>query len=252
MKEVRTSYHRVAVLPSQSRFLRHSLFIILLYMNNIQLVVFDIAGTTVQDTGNVAKAFIDAFGEFNMEIPADTVNHVMGFRKIDAIKMLVPDDSNSALIEQIHKAFTRNMLDLFKNDPDLKPLPYTEEIFLQLKQAGVKIALNTGFTRTVTNAILKRLQWNTPDMIDMVICSDEVPEGRPQPYMIQNIMAQLNVTDSKAVAKVGDTKVDVEEGRNAGCGLVVSVTTGAYSREELELYQPDHIIDSLSELPELL
>lgn len=221
-------------------------------MNKIKVVVFDIAGTTVQDTGHVAKAFIDAFGEFNMEIPADTVNHVMGFRKIDAIKMLVPDDSNSALIEQIHKAFTRNILDLYKSDPDLKPLPYAEEIFQQLKQKGIKIALNTGFTRMVTNAILKRLQWYTPDMIDIVICSDEVPHGRPQPYMIQSIMQQLNVTDSNAVAKVGDTKVDVEEGRNAGCGLVVSVTTGAYTREELELYKPDHIIDSLAELPALL
>lgn len=221
-------------------------------MDKIKLVVFDIAGTTVQDTGNVAKAFIDAFGEFNMEIPADTVNHVMGFRKIDAIKMLVPDDSNEALIEQIHESFTRNILDLYKTDPGLKPLPYAEEIFQQLKQAGVKIALNTGFTRRVTNAILKRLQWNTPDIIDIVICSDEVPDGRPQPYMIQHIMQQMNVADSKAVAKVGDTKVDVEEGRNAGCGLVVSVTTGAYTREELELYKPDHIINSLSELPGLL
>jgi phosphonatase-like hydrolase len=221
-------------------------------MSNIQLVVFDIAGTTVQDTGNVAKAFIDAFGEFDMEIAANAVNQVMGFRKIDAIKMLVPDDSNELLIAQIHDAFIRNILELYKNDPDLQPLPHAEAIFQQLKQQGIKVALNTGFTRPVTNAILKRLQWNTPDLIDVVICSDEVPEGRPHPYMIQHIMQQLNVTDTNAVAKVGDTKVDVEEGRNAGCGLVISVTTGAYTRDELELYQPDHIIDNLSELSGLL
>jgi len=221
-------------------------------MNNIELVVFDIAGTTVQDTGQVANAFIDAFGEFNMDIPADTVNQVMGFRKMDAIKMLVPDESNEELIAQIHEAFTRNMLGLYKSDPGLKPLPYATEIFQQLKQQGIKIALNTGFTRVVTDAILKRLQWTTPEVIDIVICSDEVLEGRPQPYMIQHIMQQLQVTDSKAVVKVGDTKVDVEEGRNAGCGLVVSVTTGAYTRTELELYKPDHIIDSLAELPALL
>ena len=221
-------------------------------MNTIQVVVFDIAGTTVRDTGNVAKAFIDAFAEFNMDIEPDTVNQVMGFRKIDAIKMLVPDDSNELLIAQIHDAFIRNMLELYKNDPDLQPLPYAEAIFQQLKQQGIKVALNTGFTRQVADAILKRLQWNTPNLIDVVICSDEVPEGRPHPYMIQHIMQQLNVTDTRAVAKVGDTKVDVEEGRNANCGLVVSITTGAYTRSALELYQPDHIIDSLSDLPRLL
>jgi phosphoglycolate phosphatase-like HAD superfamily hydrolase len=42
--------------------------------------------------------------------------------------------------------------------------------------------------------------------------------------------------------------VDVEEGRNAACGKVVSVTTGAYTRQQLESYRPDHIIDDLEEL----
>jgi phosphonatase-like hydrolase len=221
-------------------------------MSSIQLVVFDIAGTTVRDTGNVAKAFIEAFREFDIEVPASPVNHVMGFRKKDAIRMLLADANNEALIEQIHEVFIRNMLASYENDPELMPLPQTEETFQELKQRGIKIALNTGFTRAVTNAILQRLQWTTPDTIDLVLCSDEVPEGRPQPDMIKAIMQQLNVTDSKAVVKVGDTRVDVEEGRNAACGLVVSVTTGAYSRNELALCKPDHVIDSLAELPGLL
>jgi phosphonatase-like hydrolase len=221
-------------------------------MSNIQLVVFDIAGTTVRDTGLVAKAFIDAFNEFNIDVPVMTVNQVMGFRKIDAIRMLAPDANNAALIEQIHTAFTRNILALYQNDPELAPLPHAEETFQQLRQKRIKIALNTGFTRVVTNAILQRLQWNTPGKLDIVVCSDEVPEGRPHPYMIKSIMHQMDISDSKAVVKVGDTKVDVEEGRNAGCRLVVSVTTGAYTRSELELYKPDHIIESLVELPALL
>ena len=65
-------------------------------------------------------------------------------------------------------------------------------------------------------------------------------------------MAQLRIDDAREVAKVGDTKVDIEEGRNAGCGLVVAVTTGAYTREQLEQYYPDHIIDSLQQFPALI
>jgi phosphoglycolate phosphatase-like HAD superfamily hydrolase len=38
----------------------------------------------------------------------------------------------------------------------------------------------------------------------------------------------------------------------ADCGLVVGVTTGAYSREELSLHSPDYIIDHLKELGQLL
>ncbi|MEI9912070.1 MAG: HAD hydrolase-like protein [Bacteroidota bacterium] len=52
--------------------------------------------------------------------------------------------------------------------------------------------------------------------------------------------------------KIGDTEVDVNEGRNAGCAIVVAVTTGAFTRSQLEPYAPDHIINNLSELPALI
>lgn len=93
-----------------------------------------------------------------------------------------------------------------------------------------------------------KLSWKNNPLIDATICSDEVPQGRPAPFMIQTLMEQLGVDDASKIVKVGDTEVDVLEGRNAACGLVVSVTTGAYTRNQLETYHPDHIIDSLSEL----
>ena len=227
-------------------------------MSNIQLIVFDIAGTTVIDKGNVAVAFTEAFKAFNISVPPYEVSKVMGFRKKDAIRLLLEkmqvttSGDNHELIEKIHDAFTRNIITSYENDAELMPMPYAEQLFGMLKQWGIAIALNTGFTRSVTDTILQRLQWNQSANIDLVVCSDEVPQGRPYPYMIQTIMQQMNVSDSRFVVKVGDTCVDIEEGRNAGCGLVVSVTTGAATRHELELLKPDRIIDSLEELPALI
>ena len=37
-------------------------------------------------------------------------------------------------------------------------------------------------------------------------------------------MQRLGVLDAARVAKVGDTSVDLQEGKNAGCGLVIGVT----------------------------
>jgi phosphoglycolate phosphatase-like HAD superfamily hydrolase len=54
------------------------------------------------------------------------------------------------------------------------------------------------------------------------------------------------------VVKIGDTEVDINEGINAGCAIVVAVTTGAFTRDQLEPYAPDYIIDNLSELPALI
>lgn len=228
-------------------------------MTNYQLVVFDIAGTTVLDRGNVAHSFIDAFRQNGIEVEESEVKKVMGWRKIDAIRLLLekyhpqPGKSEDSLIEKIHDKFIGNMIRFYEEDAEIKPLPFAEELFDKCRQHGVKIALNTGFTRSITDTILKRLHWNNGgSRIDYVIASDEVPEGRPYPFMIETIMQQLEISDSSRVVKIGDTEVDVQEGRNAQCGLVVSVTTGAYTRQQLEKYKPDHIIDSLSELPSLI
>ena len=70
--------------------------------------------------------------------------------------------------------------------------------------------------------------------------------------MIQTLMERSGVEDPNEVVKVGDTEVDINEGRNAGCALVVAVTTGAFTREQLNACHPDHIIDDLSQLPALI
>ncbi len=220
------------------------------------LVVFDMAGTTVSDKGNVNKAFRDALAEENITVGIEEVNTLMGYRKIEAITRMVVKQVPSltapeqqALIEKIHDRFNSIMVNFYQSDTDLQPLPFAEEIFQMLQDRGIKVALNTGFTRVITDAILQRLGWDQLPLINTTICSDEVPEGRPHPFMIQSIMQELGLTDTRQVVKVGDTEVDVNEGRNAGCGFVVAVTTGAYTREQLSEYHPDVIIDSLQELP---
>lgn len=224
---------------------------------DIELVVFDIAGTTVADNGNVNKAFRDAFLAESIVVKTADVDKLMGYRKIEAIGIILeqyapePTDQKE-LIERIHERFNNDMVSFYENDPELKPLSYAEDVFQILSHHGIKVALNTGFTRRITHAILKRLGWDKNPFISQVICSDEVPEGRPHPFMIQAIMQQSGVIDPLQVAKVGDTQVDVSEGKNAGCGLVVAVTTGACTREQLTEYGPDFIINSLRDLPELI
>jgi len=227
-------------------------------MSKIALVVFDIAGTTVSDAGNINDCFRDAFAEAGIEVESAEVDTVMGYRKIDAVRIIVEKYSklegaeNEKLIDSIHTRFNELMVAFYQETETLLPLPYADEIFKWLKERQIKVALNTGFTRVITNALLTRLGWNNHPDIDRVVCSDEVHEGRPASYMIQYLMNELQVSDAKEVVKVGDTEVDIKEGRNAGCGRVIAVTTGAYTRAQLEQYQPDHIIDSLEQLTTIL
>jgi phosphonatase-like hydrolase len=224
-------------------------------MSKYKLVIFDIAGTTVNDPGNVAGTFIQSFRDNGFDVSDEEVNLVMGFRKDEAIGIVLDRKNisyNPQLIINIHQSFVDNMIRFYRDDPYLFALPGVEETFQQLHEKGLKIALNTGFSRDITEVILSRINWKENGLINYVVCSDEVPEGRPASLMIEKIMHQLQVTDPSSVVKVGDTEVDILEGRNAKCGLVVSVTTGSYTRDQLKSFHPDHIIDDMTELPSLL
>jgi phosphoglycolate phosphatase-like HAD superfamily hydrolase len=88
--------------------------------------------------------------------------------------------------------------------------------------------------------------------IDASICSDEVPLGRPAPFMIFRAMEATGVTDVRCVIKVGDTALDLLAGRNAGVRGVVGVLSGSQSEEELRSAEPTHILPSVAALPELI
>lgn len=227
-------------------------------MKKIALAVFDIAGTTVSDEGNINDCFRIAFAESGIDVEPTEVDQVMGYRKIDAVKIIVEKFSkhsasdNEMLIETIHTRFNDLMVGFYQETKTLKPLPYAEEIFRWLQEKNIKVALNTGFTSIITDALLANIGWNNHPYINKVICSDQVAEGRPAPYMIEYLMNELNISDAAAVAKIGDTEVDIKEGRNAHCGLVIAVTSGAYHKEQLMQYNPDFIIDSLMELTAIL
>lgn len=223
---------------------------------SIRLAVFDIAGTTVADDHAVATAFRHAFESYGYtDVSEEDVKPLMGYKKPIAIRMVLDKlgvDEDVMLVEDIHDEFVTEMMDHYEYSAEVKAMPEAENVFLQLKERGIKVALNTGFSRDIADVIVSRLQWMERGLIDDYIASDEVEAGRPQPFMIQTLMQRAGITDASEVIKIGDTEVDVNEGRNAGCSLVIAVTTGAFTKEQLEEYHPDHIIDDLSQLPALI
>ncbi|HRH60832.1 MAG TPA: HAD-IA family hydrolase [Chitinophagaceae bacterium] len=226
--------------------------------HNIQLIVFDIAGTTVKDNGEIADAFQQAMHEHGYEIPHEKIYPLMGYKKPEAIRIMLEEYEsdasaiNAQYINIIHSRFLQLMVQHYATTDELKPLPHAEEIFAHYKNKGVKIGLDTGFSHEITNIIIEKLGWLRDEKIDYVVSSDEVAAGRPHPYMIQKMMAAASITNAKKVVKLGDTEVDINEGKNAGCLFSIGVTTGAFTREALLPYTPDFIIDDLMELIEIL
>jgi len=70
--------------------------------------------------------------------------------------------------------------------------------------------------------------------------------GRPAPYMIHRLMERHDIMNVKYVAKVGDTRNDMLEGKNAGCGINIGVLTGASSAGEL--LDADLVVDKITNI----
>jgi phosphonatase-like hydrolase len=217
----------------------------------IELVVFDMAGTTLYDGDAVADCFCAALAAVDVKPERAAVNAVMGLHKPEAIRRLLTDAGRSLEnVDAIHVDFVARMVRYYAEDPNVREIPGATATFAELRRAGIKVALNTGFSGPIVDVILRRLEWL--GKIDDCIASDEAPRGRPYPDMIQLVMKHLKITDASRVAKVGDTPVDLQEGTNAGCGIVVGVTTGAFTRAQLEVHPHTHIIESIRDLPALL
>jgi phosphonatase-like hydrolase len=222
-------------------------------MEKFELVVFDMAGTTVNDEDSVNRCVRDALRAAGLEVAATDVNRVMGLPKPRAIAILIEQYGRTSglgpQLEAIHSDFVRRSIAFYASDPSVREVPGTGAVFELLQSHGIRVAVNTGFDRAITDVILDRLGWEREGRIDESIASDEVENGRPHPDMIRELMRRLGVTQASRVVKVGDTPADLEEGKNAGCGTIVGVTSGTHSRQELAGCPHTHLIESIRDLP---
>jgi phosphonatase-like hydrolase len=222
----------------------------------IDLVVFDMAGTTVNDDDSVNRCLRAALEGAGVSRTPAAVNRVMGLPKPDAIAILVKEtgftEPPAETLSAIHRDFVARSIAFYERDPSVHEVAGTASVFEQMQRNGIRVALNTGFDRSIARVILDRLGWSGSRMIDAVICSDEVERGRPHPDMILALMSRLGVANPRRVAKVGDTPADLHEGKSAGCGLIAGVTRGTHTREELEVHPHTHLIETVAELPGVL
>ncbi|WNJ19861.1 HAD-IA family hydrolase [Pontibacter sp. G13] len=220
----------------------------------MKLYVFDLAGTTVNQTFGVHDSMITAFQSQGMQIDRQIASMAIAVPKPVGISRIlahleVPEDEIPPLKSDIHQQFLLDIDRFYAESPLIAETPGTIELFQRLRSMGIKIGIDTGFDRQTADTIFKRLGWIEQGLIDASVTSDEVSQGRPQPDMIFELMRKVGVSSEDDVVKVGDTPADIKQGRIAGCAYVFAVNSGAFPVEALQAEGPDLIVDSLNELP---
>lgn len=236
-------------------------------MNSVQLVVFDMAGTTVKDADEVMACFLAAAAATGLEAEAAQVNPMMGwpkkrvFQTLWAAQIGEQHPHYATQVEASYQRFKAVLEHHYQTQP-VEPTEGCLEVFEWLRSRQIKVALNTGFYREVTDIILHRLGWDrgldhqyvgrSENPIQASITPSEIyqNEGRPAPYMIQKAMYLLGVKDPQTVIAIGDTPADLEAGINAGCRWALGVTNGTHSQAELAQHSNHGLLTSLQALPD--
>lgn len=238
-------------------------------MDALQLIIFDMAGTTVRDAHEVEACFAQAAAATGLRASAARILAVQGQAKRAVFEQLWREQLDAATppaelmphVEHSYRVF-REVLEAHYRTQPVLPTEGCLELFAYLKSHGIRIALTTGFYREVTDIILHRLGWdvnldaqrrgNRYSIIDLSISSDEVAEGRPAPLMIQKAMQVFGITDPRQVWNVGDTPSDLASGRRAGCARSLGLVNGTHTRKQLSACPNDGLLASLVELQQLL
>jgi phosphonatase-like hydrolase len=219
-------------------------------MSGIKLVVVDIAGTIIEDHGEVVNAFSTALRKNGIAFLEDDLKRWKGASKREVIRHFVGDlrPERDELVEQTYRSFRAELEDAYGRE--LRPIAGAETTFAWCGDHRILMATTTGFYAEISNLILERTGWR--NRFAATISSNDVKQGRPAPYMIFRAMEQAGITNVREVMNVGDTPLDLQAGMNAGARAVVGVLTGAHTREELEREPHTHIIGSVAELPDLI
>ncbi|RMG67637.1 MAG: HAD family hydrolase [Bacteroidetes bacterium] len=223
-------------------------------MNALQLFLFDIAGTVVQDHGYVRSCLADSLSAAGIPVDPATLQAVMGRPKPVAIMRLLAAGQASppapAQVEALHADYLRRINAFWRDDTRVAEIPGTLDVFAYLRKRRIMIGLETGFGRETTDILIERLGWQK--WVDGSVCSDEVARGRPHPDLGLHLMRALGVRDPAQVAKVGDTVADLQEGAALDCALNIGVLSGSGSRTELEKAPHTHLLSSVADIPALL
>lgn len=252
-------------------------------VHTIQMIVFDWAGTTVDyGSGAPGYVFADVFGAAGIQLTREEINRPMGMEKKAHIRELLSCESgNSQWLKLYGRPWTESDVDELYQKFEAKlyevvaqysaPMAGVVETVEKLREQGLKIGSTTGYTSRMMEQVLPRAA-ELGYRPDCVVTPDVTGAGRPTPFMLFECMRRLNVYPPRAVVKVGDTVVDILEGKNAGAwsvGILTGSNLLGLTQEEYEAMPPaelkkrkqeaaeqyrkagaDIVIDEITELPD--
>lgn len=208
---------------------------------NYRAILFDLDGTLLDSVPTIIKVTRETLESMGIRIDDVTLRHAIGIPLKAQARRFAPgqeqrflDDYRAAYLPHVNE--------------DSRLFPGTLEMLADLRARGCLTAVVTSKNMRGTSRAIELT--GMTGMFDCVVTADDVERHKPDPEPVRKAMAELGVSAEECVY-VGDSAFDVDMAQRAGV-MMIAVSWGARTREELLLICPDGVVDSWEALPRWL
>ncbi|MCW4049810.1 MAG: HAD-IA family hydrolase [Candidatus Bathyarchaeota archaeon] len=213
-------------------------------LNDVQLIIYDLDGVLIDSSKGILMAFERTFKEIDVHVDPEEIRKRIGVGLLEILEELVPDYPGDPW--RLRDRYIHHFQSL--NTSFTKLLPGVQETLRLLQEKGFMQAVATNKTSSEAERILTQL--GVRRYLDSVTGFMDVPNAKPAPDMILHTLDTLGVSREKAVF-VDDTTTGLTAGIRANVATI-GITTGTHDRKTIRTVNPDHILDSIDEILDLI
>lgn len=209
---------------------------------NIKTILFDLDGTLIDTNALIIASFTHTLKKHSDKIftEADILSFI-GPPLADSLTSVDPDNA----LEMIETYRTHNIAN---HDRYVTAYPTVLETIKTLHAEGYQLGIVT--TKMRDTALLGLDLTGLKPYFEIVIGLDDVTNAKPHPEPIIKALTALDGHPQTAIM-VGDNFHDIEAGQNAGT-RTAGVAWSIKGKEFLASYQPDYMLEEMSDLLKIL
>lgn len=204
----------------------------------INTVLFDLDGTLINTNELIIASFLHTLNTYYPnEYKREDVLPFIGPSLHDTFRSI--DEKRVEEFVQCYRKFNHD-----HHDELVEEYETVYETVKALKEKGYKIGIVTTKIRETTNMGLKLTKLEP--FFDVIVTIDDVENVKPHPEPIQKALHLLGAKPEETLM-VGDNHHDIVGGQNAGV-KTAAVAWTIKGREYLEAYQPDYVLEKMSDV----
>ena len=215
-------------------------------------IIFDLDGTIIDSIGIYYK-IVEAVLE-KLDLPQVSTTDLRNATEDGGFdwSMVFPEETKEdkeELIKNAWKIAEELGPKMFLDKVTL--IPGAADVLTRVSQRGIKLAVVTSTPQKNMTAKLKPLiESGISHLMEEIITADDTTRTKPAADPVVECNKRLGIAAGKSVY-VGDMRLDIKAGKAAGT-KTIGVLTGFDDFESLKKEKPDAIINSITELPDVI